>query len=87
MSDAVKLNIGRWGLVIAIFAGLAGLFGSFVILPYRMDAAEQGIKEVQVQSRVDQEKLHKIDVRTQLIDARTERMEKAQETILDRLNR
>ena len=70
MSDQVKLNIARFGLLVGILSGLAGLFGAWFVLPYRMSAAEQAIKDVQSQGYADHSLL-------QRIDERTERMERA----------
>jgi len=76
MSDHTKVIIARTAAMIGILSGLAGLFGAWVILPYRMDAAEKAIRDVQKQSGSDHDLL-------QRIDERTARMEKA----IDRLSK
>jgi hypothetical protein len=77
MSDQLRLNLTRFGVVIGIASGLAGLFGAWFILPYQMSAAEKAIKELQDQSYTDHSLL-------QRIDERTERME--QRMLLERRN-
>lgn len=64
MSDQVKLNLVKFGVGLGIVSGLAGLLGAWFVLPYRMSAAEQAIKEVQSQSYTDHSLLQRIDERT-----------------------
>lgn len=74
MSDDVKLSLTRAGIVLGVIAAFVALFGAFVVLPYRMDAAEGDIKELRSRAHTDHDLI-------QRIDERTARMEKA----LDRL--
>jgi hypothetical protein len=74
VSDDVKLSLTKAGIVIGLLAGLAGLLGAWFVLPYRVSAAENAIREVQTQARTDHDLI-------QRIDERTARMEKA----IDRL--
>lgn len=74
MSDHTKTILARVLAVIGVLSGIAGLLGAWFVLPYRMDAAEKAIREVQKQSATDHDLL-------QRIDERTARMEKA----IDRL--
>ncbi len=74
MSDLTRQSLTRIGLIVGLLSGLAGLFGAFVILPYRMDAAETAIRELHRTQAAD----HDLIQRT---DERTARMEKT----LDRL--
>jgi hypothetical protein len=60
------------GLAIGIVSGLSGLFGAFVLLPYRIDAAEQEIKQLKTEARVDHELLVRIDERSKRIEERLE---------------
>ncbi|HYD00299.1 MAG TPA: hypothetical protein VEB22_03665 [Phycisphaerales bacterium] len=39
--DVVKFNLSRIAVVIAVIAGILGLAGAWVVLPYRMDQAEK----------------------------------------------
>lgn len=41
MSEDVKLNLTRLGVIIGILAALTALLGSFFILPYRVEASEK----------------------------------------------
>lgn len=76
MSDILKLNLAKTGLLVAILAGLAGLLGAWVVLPYRMSAAEATLSQLSHETRVDHEALTRVDERT----ARMER-------VLDRIER
>ena len=70
MSDETKESLSRIGLVVGLLSGITGLLGAFVLLPYRISAAEQEIRQVKVETRAD----HELLVR---IDERNARMEKA----------
>lgn len=87
MSDHTKTVLQRVAALLGILAGIAGLLGAWFVLPYRMDAAEKAIREVQSESRSAVRELQassRIDHdMLQRIDERTARMEKA----LDRSDR
>jgi hypothetical protein len=70
MSDQLRLNLTRFGITVGIISGLAGLFGAWFILPYRMSAAEQAIKDVQSQGYADHSLLQRIDERTARMEQR-----------------
>lgn len=70
MSDETKESLSRIGLVVGLLSGITGLLGAFVLLPYRISAAEQEIRQVKIETRAD----HELLVR---IDERNARMEKA----------
>ena len=70
MSDETKESLSRIGLAVGVLSGLTGLLGAFVLLPYRISAAEQEIRQVKIETRAD----HELLVR---IDERNARMEKA----------
>ena len=74
MSDHTKTILARVMATVGILSGIAGLLGAWFVLPYRMDAAEKAIRDMQKQSSTDHDLL-------QRIDERTARMEKA----IDRL--
>lgn len=74
MSETNKRKLEVVALLIAVVSGLGAFYGTFVLLPYRMAAAEKAITEVQVERKTDRELLVRVD-------ERTARMEKA----LDRI--
>lgn len=74
MSDSNKRKLEMLALLVAVISGIGAFFGAFVLLPYRMQAAEKAIEAVQTERKTDRELLIRVDVRT-------ERMEKA----LDRI--
>lgn len=78
MSEELKLNLSRIGLVVGVVSGLSGLLGAFVLLPYRINAAESEIRQMKTEARAD----HELLVR---IDERNERMEKAIDELKARL--
>ena len=53
MSDEVKLNLTKLGVVVGVLAGVVGLLGAWFILPYRMNAAEAKI--VSLEARIEQQ--------------------------------
>ncbi len=72
MSDQTKSALTRLGLAVGIVSGLSGLFGAFVLLPYRIDAAEQEIRQLKTEARIDHELLVRIDERSKRIEDRLE---------------
>lgn len=91
MSDVVKLNLARIGIAIGILAGIAGLFGAYVSLPGRMDAAESAIKDIHAETRRDirevQMQFNQDHALLQRIDERTARQEAQMTRIEQRLGR
>jgi type VI protein secretion system component VasK len=55
MSDDVKINLTRLAVVLGVIAAVVGLFGAWITLPTRMEAAErkQETFEVRVERRLD----------------------------------
>jgi uncharacterized membrane protein len=76
MSDDIKVSLTRIGMVLGVLAAVAALFGTFVILPYRMDAAEKSIKAIQDKTEVDHDLLQRIDERTARIEKALDRIAK-----------
>lgn len=76
MSDAVKLNLAKVGVTVGLLSGLAGLFGAWVVIPYRMDAAEQHIRQLSAEAKGDHEMLTRIDERTARIEKALDRLSK-----------
>lgn len=75
MSEAIRKRLETWAVIVAILTGLVGFFGAFVILPYRMEAAEKAITTIQTERDVDRELLVRIDERGKQTDKRMERIE------------
>lgn len=61
MSNDVKISLQRIGITIGAVSALGALIGSWVVLPYRMTAAEQRIDALQAQVREYRELLIRID--------------------------
>ncbi len=74
MSDETKDSLSRIGLVVGVVSGLSGLFGAFVLLPYRIEAAEQDIRQVKAEARIDHELLVRIDERAKRIEQRLDEL-------------
>jgi hypothetical protein len=53
MSDEVKLNLTKLGVIAAVCASVVGLLGAFFILPYRMESAELKIAALEI--RIEQQ--------------------------------
>ena len=55
-NEDLQINVSKLGVGVALIAGLCGMLGAFVILPYRMSAAEAEIgilkRKVEMQSDV-----------------------------------
>lgn len=67
MSDKAKQHLAIIGICVAIASGVTGLLGAFVILPYRMSAAEEEIKQVKTAIHLDHDTVTRIDSRTALM--------------------
>lgn len=76
MSDHTKTLLARVMAVVGILSGIAGLLGAWFVLPYRMDAAEKAIREVQSQSHTDHDLLQRIDERTARMEKGIDRLTK-----------
>jgi hypothetical protein len=73
MSEEVQINLTRIGVVLAVLAGVATPFGTFVLLSHRMDAAEKAIIAVQTKADIDHDMLQRIDERTARIEKALDR--------------
>ena len=69
---ASRVNVQTVGTWIAVIASFLGLTTSWVVLPYRMAAAERSIAALQARSDFDHETIVRIDEKTRSIDSRTE---------------
>ena len=76
MSEEVKLNLTRIGVVLGVLAGTAAIFGTFFVLPYRMAAAEKAIQSVQDRAETDHDLIQRIDERTMRIEKAVDRLAK-----------
>jgi hypothetical protein len=61
MSENIRINLGRVGAAVGIIAGVAGLLGAWVLLPYRMEAAEKRIASLEQEAKTARELLVRID--------------------------
>lgn len=61
MSDDVKLNLTKLGVVAAVLASIIGLLGAWFILPYRMEAAETKIVALETRIEAQSALLIRID--------------------------
>lgn len=54
-TDEVKINLTRLAVVIGVLASIVGLFGAWITLPSRMEAAEkkQEVFEVRIERRLE----------------------------------
>lgn len=66
-SGDVKINVNRVAVFIGVAAGVAGLFGAWFILPYRVGEAEEKIKAVEAEQRQQREILIRIDENVKLL--------------------
>jgi hypothetical protein len=76
MSDDVKINLTRLGVVLGVLALLATPFGTFILLSHRVDAAEKAIIAVQTKVEADHDLLQRIDERTMRIEKAIDRITK-----------
>ena len=63
MPDPIRKQIEVGCAFVALAAGLTGLFGAFVLLPSRMEAAERNIAKLAERSDRDRELLVRIEER------------------------
>ena len=63
MSDPIRKRLEVGCALLALATGLSGLFGAFVLLPSRMDAAESTIAKLAERSDRDRELLVRIEER------------------------
>lgn len=63
MSDPIRKRLEVGCTVVALICGLYGMFGAFVLLPSRMDAAESTIAKLAERSDRDRELLIRIEER------------------------
>ena len=61
MSEKVQLNLTRLGLAVGIVGGIIGIGGTFIVLPYRLEAAEKRITSLEEQVSSSRELLVRID--------------------------
>ena len=61
MSEDLQINLSRFGVGVALIAGLSGMLGAFVILPYRMSAAEAEIAILKHKVEMQSDVLARID--------------------------
>ena len=61
MSEKVQLNLTRLGLAVGLVGGIIGIGGTFVVLPYRLEAAEKRITALEEQVASSRELLVRID--------------------------
>lgn len=61
MSDEMKIDLQQIGVAVGILAAISALFGAYVLLPHRMEAAERAIQTLEAESRVNRELLVRID--------------------------
>lgn len=60
MPSDVKLSLQRIGLVVGTLSAIAALLAAWVLLPYRVDAAEKRIGAVETKLETDHEILLEI---------------------------
>jgi len=61
MSEEIRLNLSRIGLIVSIMAASGALLAGAFILPYRLTAAEVRISALEKQAAVNQDLLSRID--------------------------
>lgn len=76
MSAEDRKKIELAALVIGTLLAIAAALGTFVVLPYRMTAAESAIRDVQQRTATDHDVLTRIDSRTEEIQRALARLEK-----------
>ena len=63
MSDRIRKGFEIGAAVLGLVAGLVGLFGAFVLLPSRMEAAERQIARLNDRDEKSREMLVRIEER------------------------
>lgn len=61
MPEKVQLNLTRIGLVLGVCGGIIGMGGTFVVMPYKVEAAEKRIAILEEQVATNRELLVRID--------------------------
>ena len=76
MSDTIRKRVEFWATLIGLCCGLSGMFGAFVILPYKVDALEKRETASEAMSKTDHELILRIDERLAAIQKTLERERK-----------
>lgn len=76
MSDKTKKGLELLAVTLAVLTGMAGMFGAFILLPYRMQAAEYSIKQLMGNRIADKELLTRIEERLISVQKQLEKREK-----------
>lgn len=74
MPDRTRKAIEVAAAVVGLVAGLAGLFGAFVLLPSRMEAAEKQILRLNDRDEKAREVLIRIEERLIRVDGQIQEM-------------
>lgn len=72
----MKVRLEVFALILAVGSGLTGLFGAFVILPYKVEAIEKKVEVNAKKSDDDHELLVRIEERLITVQKQLERKEK-----------
>lgn len=76
MGDFVKINLARLSLVAIVLGSVGGAVIWCAAIPYRIEAAEKRIDELEKRTAKESELLTRIDERTAAIQKWAERTEK-----------
>lgn len=76
MSETNRRKIEVLVMLISIISAFGAFYGTFVLLPYRMAAAEKAISEVQAERKTDRELLVRVDERTARMEKAIDRIAK-----------
>lgn len=69
MSDRLRKSIEVSASIVAVLTGLVGMFGAFVLLPARMEAAERHIARLSEREEKQREMLVRIEERVIQVQA------------------